>query len=309
LLSNKAYLGTHLQIHDLGPVKRLLGMEVRRDQARRRLSLTQAAYSALVLRRFGMADCKAGGTPIPAGFDAHAQGEPLAEQANYRELVGCLMHLASCTRPDIAAAVGLLSRYNGKATGVQWTAAMHVLRYVRGSVGLGLVFRAGEGVNVPAVYCDASYASDPNSRRSTTGFAILLNGAVVAWGSKLQTGVALSATEAEYVAVGYACKVVVYVRRLLGDLGIDVRAPTVVFEDNQAVISIASAEALSKRLRHVDIQYHYIHEKVADGTVTLVYRDGEQQAADILTKLVDRGNFERHRATVMGIDQNGSGEQ
>ncbi|KAL0042590.1 hypothetical protein WJX79_004555 [Trebouxia sp. C0005] len=138
------------------------------------------------------------------------------EEYHYSELVGSLLYLSVRTRPDISQAVGVLARYMAKPSMEHWTAAKAVLRYIAGTLGCGITFRQ---TNTPVGgYSDADYAGDPDTRRSTTGFVFILDGGAISWNSRLQPTVAVSTTEAEYMASAQAVKEELWLKKLLSDV-------------------------------------------------------------------------------------------
>jgi hypothetical protein len=134
---------------------------------------------------------------------------------SYQELIGCLLYLSGCNRPDIAQAVGVLSRFMSKPTDEHMNAAKQVLKYLLSSHQLGLCF--SEGDEKLLGYCDADYAGDVDKRKSTSGFVFMMNGAAISWASKLQPTVAMSTCEAEFVAAANAAKEALWLQTLLGD--------------------------------------------------------------------------------------------
>lgn len=184
------------------------------------ISICQAAYVKDVLERFGMQDAKPASTPLDPGTKLEiSTGEPSPEEERlpYRELIGALMYLAVCTRPDVAFTVSYLSQFGSCFRTEHWAAAKRVLRYLRGTPDVGLRFhctgRPLEG------FVDADWANCPSDRKSYTGFAFTLAGCPISWESRKQRTVALSSTEAEYMALSDPAKEATYLRRLLTELG------------------------------------------------------------------------------------------
>jgi hypothetical protein len=137
-----------------------------------------------MLERFNMADAKARRTPLPTGTRLVAEGDRLDTEAHpYSSLIGSLLYIAACTRPDIAFAVNALARYMSAPTEQHWLAAKAVVRYLRGTISLGITFGPTGGLTG---YCDADYGGELDSRRSTTAFLFTLNRGAISWGSRLQ---------------------------------------------------------------------------------------------------------------------------
>ena len=160
--------------HDLGVAQYFLGMSIERQPGK--LWLGQPKYARDILERFGMSDCKPRRIPLDVNLKISKEGEQLdsAEAARYPEIVGSLLYLTGCTRPDLAQSVGVLSRYMSAPTKEHMSAAKQVLRYLAGTVDLGLMYEQGDGI--VRGYCDADYAGDQDKRRSTSGYVFLLNG-------------------------------------------------------------------------------------------------------------------------------------
>ena len=177
----------------------------------------QQKYALEVVDKFGMGDSKPASTPFEPGSILGVEGCPQNEEERaamevipYRSLVGSLMYLAVCTRPDLAMGVSTLSRFCQDPGMLHWEAAKRLLRYVKGSAGDGLLYGKGEEVGLWG-YSDASYGSDPETKRGRSGFIMMSGGAAISWGSKLQEVVALSSTEAEYMALTHAAQEALYV--------------------------------------------------------------------------------------------------
>ena len=156
--------------------------------------------------------------PLEAGEKMTKEGEPLdTAKFPYSELVGSLLYLSSCTRPDIAQAVGALTHYMSAPTEAHWAAALGVVRYLAGTGEAGVTFGGNEEVLEGC--CDADHAGDMDTRRSTTGYVFLMFGATMSWSSRLQSTVAASTVEAEYLSAAQAVKEALWFRKLGGDLG------------------------------------------------------------------------------------------
>jgi hypothetical protein len=263
-----------------------------------------------VLERFRMQDCKPVFTPQVPGSNLTKDPPPPADgvvveddddvdPVRYRELVGSLMYAATCTRPDIAAAVGRLARYMSNPAKHHWVAAKHVLRYLKGTTNLGLTFTRGTAPPILLGYTDADLASDKDTRRSTTAYVFTLGGAAVSWASKLQDTIATSTAEAEYMAACAATQEAVHLRLLLREIGMPQQC-TVIFEDNQPCIHIASNPVTSERSKHIDVRYLYVREKVHRGEVMLRYLPTGDMVADSLTKNLTRAKVEQFRLQLMG---------
>ena len=144
-------------------------------------------------------------------------------------------------------------------------------------------------------YSDADWAGDINDRKSTSGYLFMMSGAATSWKSRKQTCVALSTAEAEYVALAGATQEATWMRQLLEDLYHEQKEPTVIREDNQAAIAIAQQPHSHSKMKHIDIRYHFVREKVQDNTIKLRYCPTNNMLADILTKGLTHDKFSRLR--------------
>lgn len=197
---------------DLGPAKRILGMEIERDRAGGVLKLSQTKYIKKVLQVFRMGEAKAVSTPIGAQFKLRGlkEGEQgfagSDKEVPYANAVGSIMYAMISNRPDLAFGVGLVSRFMSNPSQELWLAVQWLLRYKVKSQDVGLVFKKGEEKFRVEGFSDSDFGGDLDRRRSTTGFVFRVGGNTVSWKSGLQQVVALSTTEAEYISLVEAIK-------------------------------------------------------------------------------------------------------
>eukprot|EP00873_Tetraselmis_striata_P006196 jgi/Tetstr1/426460/TSEL_016761.t1 len=284
----KTALGARFDIKDLGVCAWALGMAVERDWDNATLKVHQAKYIDDMLHKFNLADAYAVSTPAEVGADVPGSNKPLAAEMPYQALVGSLLYAMVATRPDIAEAVSKLCRVMAKPEERHWQAAKRVLRYLKGTKTLGLTFSGGKADGLLHGYCDADWAGDVVSRRSTTGFVFMLCGAAVSWKSQLQATVALSTAEAEYMALCAAVCEALFLRELLRELCCAQSEATVIFEDNQSCIALTRNPMTHGRSKHIAIKYHFTREKVLSGEVAIEYCPTAQMVADALTKALGR---------------------
>ena len=292
----KAQLSSEFEMKDLGEAKKILGMEIKRDKVKGTISLTQTQYLKKVLQRFGINDkAKPVSTPLAPHFKLSALMSPSTEyereQMNhipYANAVGALMYAMVCTRPDISHAVSMVSRYMHNPGKGHWQAVKWILRYIQGTVDIGLKFEKDRNVGKHLVgYVDSDYAGDLDKRRSTTGYVFTIAGGPVSWRSTLQSTVALSTTEAEYMAVTEAFKEAIWLHGLVEDLGI-VQKQVEVFCDSQSAICLAKNQVYHGRTKHIDVHFHFIREIVDEGNILLQ----KIRTADMLTKVVTGIKFQ-----------------
>ena len=290
----KETISKRFDMKDLGDLSNILGLKVIRDRPARILEIHQEEYIDEVLQRFGMTDCKPVGTPAEGYLERCPNGEA---SRDYMSLVGSLLYAAMVTRPDIAFAVQALGRHLQSSSDAHWTAGKRILRYLKGTKDMGLVYgESAHGITLKG-FADADWATDKDTRRSVTGYVFELGGAAITWNSKLQPTVALSTSEAEYMAASAATQEAIHLRRLLGDLGFPQEGPTVILEDNMGCICMSENPVMHRRTKHIDIKFHFIREAIERGDVVLTFTSTSTQVADLLTKAVTQGPLLRSSET------------
>jgi hypothetical protein len=212
----------------------------------------------------------------------------------YSELVGGLLYLAVCTRPDIAQATGCLARYMAQPAVSHWNAALGVLRYLASTQDLGITYEPSYTSDDLKGYADADFAGDIDTRRSTTGYVFTLSGGAISWSSRLQPTVAVSTAEAEYMAAAFAVKEALWLRKLMADLGLGMK-PVKIYGDNQSALKLIKHPIASLRSKHIDVIYHFARERAARGEVKFEYLKTEDMVADIMTKPLPEAKFEKCR--------------
>ncbi len=300
----KAAISKQFKMRDLGAIDQFLGMVITRDRANRVLTLASTQHVDDMLARYGLEDAKPQHTPLPCKcilVPRAPDEDPLPASTPYRGVVGSLLYVAMWTRPDIAFAVSQIARFQSDPTEHHWQCAKHILRYLKGTRQYGLTFSASQ--HAPPVlrgYVDASWGEDLSTRKSQSGYIFTLGNAAISWKSALQKTVALSSTEAEYLALSAAVKDALFLRNLMTDLWPALATTVTLFEDNQSTIKQASNLQSSDRTKHVDIRHHFLKEHVANGNVALEYLPTSDQVADALTKNLDRIKVSLFRQIMLG---------
>jgi hypothetical protein len=294
----KAQIGSAFAVRDLGEARYFLGMEIERDRATRTLRLSQQQLTNTLLTKFDMSQSKQRSVPLDPAARLVKGGEPellpSSDAHVFMELVGSLLYLSTCTRPDIAQAVGALSRFMSCPTVTHLAAARGVLRYLQHTAGMGITF-ADPSTGLVG-FCDADYAGDLTTRRSTSGFVFLLHGGAVAWVSRLQATVAVSTAEAEYMAAALASKEALWLRGLLADLHVPVSGPVHIHCDNQAALALIKHPQASARAKHIDVAHHFVRERVTRGEVAFSFIPTSEMVADCFTKALPPARFKVCRA-------------
>ncbi len=258
-------LRDRFKMTDLGDISHYLGMEVDYILGDK-ITLRQSTYLKKVLDRFDMTDCKPASLPMNPGvanslqpFDGTADPKTIKW---YQSAIGSLMWPAVHTRPDIAYSVGVLSRYCSNPGPTHCSLVVQVFRYLSGTLDLGITFQADSSDELVG-YTDSDYAGLVDGRKSTGGYIFMLSGGPLSHQSKLQNNVALSSTEAEYMAACEAGKEALWVSRFLAALGF--RLPTLPVDlrvDNKGAISLTENPEFHRRTKHIEVRYHWIREKV-----------------------------------------------
>ena len=265
---------------------RFLGIEIHRDMEAGTIKINQRRMILDMAVRHGQDQARATYTPLAPGT-ALIKLTDTSGYAQYplAEVVGELMHVGVCTRPDIMYAVGMLARHSATPDSTHWHAAMHVIRYLKTTADQGLTYCRGQP-SVPfavSAQCDSDYAGDLGTRRSTTGFLLKTGGAAITWSSRLQPTVAVSTAEAEYQAAAAVTKEVLWMRKLLQDLQLG-RQCLAVGCDNQAALALLKNPLIGLKTKHIDVAHHFVRERVAREEISFHYVATAENAADVLTK-------------------------
>ena len=294
--AEKAALAKKFEVVDNGNIEYFLKMAIKRDRQSRTLMISQPNYIETILAKFGMLECKPVATPMDsnASFDKLSDEDERFDRTTYQQAIGCLTYLATRTRPDISASVGILSKFMADPGPAHWSGVKRILRYLQGTRNYGLVFVGGDK-DVLLGYSDSDWAGDIVTRRSTSGYVFQLGQSTISWCSKRQQTVAKSSTEAEYVALSIASQEVIWLRRLLSDLKVDMSAATEMMEDNRGAIDLSKNPKNHGRTKHIDVSYHFTRERIASKEIKVNYVPSAANLADVMTKPLPRVPFENFR--------------
>ncbi|GJY03740.1 putative RNA-directed DNA polymerase [Tanacetum coccineum] len=282
----KQFLSSKFLIKDLGKLKYFLGIEV--VDIPEGICLTQRKYCTELLSEFGMLACKPCGTPIESNPDSKklvskfGDDEALTGITQYQKLVGKLIYL-TMTRPDISYAVHCLSQVMHSPMKSHLRLAFRVLRYLKNAPGCGITFKRNADNNL-RVFVDSDWAKCKITRRSITGYSVFLGNNLVSWKSKKQSVVSRSSTEAEFRAMCNVCCEVIWIRKILTDLQVDIDLPIEMNCDNNSAIQISANPVLHERSKHFEIDLYFLREKIADGLIKPRKVKSEDNIADLFTK-------------------------
>ena len=288
-------ISKRFKIVDIGDAKWILAMKLEKENGT--IHIDQEKYLNDVLERFQMEECKVMNTPVVV--DNSDNNIQFDNQTLYMSLVGSLIYLSVVSRPDISYAVGKVSQKMANPTQNDWIAAKRILRYLKKDKRLGPTYSRNGSLTLVG-YSDSDWGGDVETRKSTSGYVFTLGGAAISWTSKKQSTVALSSTEAEYMALCAAIQEAVYLRLLLSDLGYTQNEPTLIYQDNQGSIAMAKNAIISRRTKHVDIKYHYVREMIEAGQIRLEYIPTDKMVADCLTKPVGKEVIKRTQSKLFG---------
>ena len=288
-------LQQEFSMKDLGELHHFLGMQVQRTPSG--LFLSQRQYMVDILTRAGMAECKPCSTPVDVNPKlSGTDGTPVTDPTDFRSLAGALQYL-TFTRPDIAYAVQQVCLHMHDPREPHLAALKRILRYVRGTLHLGLLLRPSAQTEL-VVYSDADWAGCPDTRRSTSGYAVFLGDSLISWSSKRQNTVSRSSAEAEYRAVANAVAEATWLRQLLLELHAPLQRAALVYCDNISTVFMSSNPVQHQRTKHIEIDLHFVRERVALGTIRVLHVPTTSQYADIFTKGLPSSLFTEFRSSL-----------
>ncbi|GJX08674.1 retrotransposon protein, putative, ty1-copia subclass [Tanacetum coccineum] len=294
LQSVKDYLGKCFCRRYLGEAAFILGIKIYRDRSKRLIGLCQNAYMDKILKRYKMDNSKRGHIPMQERLDLNkSQGAQTPNEVNrmknvpYASAVGSIMYAVRCTRPDVAFAQNMTSRFQQNPGEPHWTAVKNILKYLRNTKDMFLVYGGNPSTELRVeCYCDAGFETDRDDTKSQTGYVFVLNGGAVDWKSSKQSTTAMSATESEYIAASEAAMEAVWIRKFISGLGIvpTINEPLNMYCDNSAAVHYANEPGVQKGARHYQRRYHYVRECVELGEIRILKVHTDNNLADPFTK-------------------------
>ncbi|GJX82105.1 retrotransposon protein, putative, ty1-copia subclass [Tanacetum coccineum] len=299
-----------LPMKDLGEAAFILGIKIYRDRSKRLIGLCQNAYMDKILKRYKMDNSKRGHIPMQERLDLNkSQGAQTPKEVNrmknvpYASAVGSIMYAVRCTRPDVAFAQNMTSRFQQNPGEPHWTAVKNILKYLRNTKDMFLVYGGNPSTELRVeCYCDAGFETDRDDTKSQTGYVFVLNGGAVDWKSSKQSTTAMSATESEYIAASEAAMEAVWIRKFISGLGIvpTINEPLNMYCDNSAAVHYANEPGVQKGARHYQRRYHYVRECVELGEIRILKVHTDNNLADPFTKALSNRKLTQH-ARGMGL--------
>lgn len=292
---------------DMGTARQCVGLNIL--FSKEGISIDQSKYASEILEKYSMAESKPATTPSENGTQLSVkmiENEDVTGTVPYQAAVGSILYLAQGSRPDIAFAVNDVSRFNDRHGKEHWTAVKRIMRYIKQTVNYCILYRYSDDGDLHG-YCDSDFASDVDKRRSCTGFVFKLAEGAVSWGSKRQQTIALSTTEAEYMAMSFATQEAIWLRQFINQFGIQI-PPIVMLCDNQSAMAVAKEDSFRARTKHIDVKHHHIRDQLTNGVITIEYVSTNENVADVLTKAVS-GLKQKYCSTGMGLKPDGGNNE
>ncbi|KAL3379683.1 hypothetical protein AABB24_000409 [Solanum stoloniferum] len=305
----KKALQQAFKMKDLGELKYFLGIEFTRSTTG--TLMHQRKYALELISEVGMSAAKPAGTPIDINvkltsklYDEHVNknqdesNDPLVDQTMYQSLIGKLLYL-NMTWPDISFSTQTLRQFLQQPKKSHLDAALRVVRYLKRQPGQGLLL-SSESNGLVTVFCDADWASCLLTRKFVTGYMIKIGQSLVSWKAKKQTTVSRSSAEAEYRNLASTVSELVWLLGMLKEVGVEVQLQVHICGDSKAAIQIAANPVYLERTKHIEIDCHFIREKLQKGLIKVDYLSTKEQPANVLTKGLSRLQHE-HLLSKLGV--------
>lgn len=227
------------------------------------------------------------------------EGSPVEDEHLYRSIVGGLQYVV-LTRLDIAFSVNKVCQFLHKPLNVHFKAVKRILRYVQWTLDHGLQFTRSSKFLLEG-FSDASWGSDTDNRRSTSGFCVFLGDNPISWSSRKQQVVSKSTAEAEYRSLAYVTAEMVWIQSLLSELSAPIKTKALVWCDNVAAVSVAGNPVMHSKFKHVELDLFFVREKVASGILQVGHVPSQDHIADVLTKPLSEGLVTKFRSQLRVI--------
>jgi hypothetical protein len=296
----KDEIGRVWEVKDVGESEYFLGMRVQQDLEKGTIRLTQRPYWEHVLNRFSLENVTPRTVPLPVGLVLDSDMSPQNESERremddkpYRSILGTIMWGQLATRPDLSFTVALLARFQENPGIAHWRMLLHVVGYIKNTLDYGITYSRDYDLS-PTAYVDADFGGCRDTRRSTSGYVVLMAGGAVSWSSKRQPTVALSTVEAEYVSISRCAQQVVWMQSWLGEVDIEYSVPGLIKGDNRGAIALTKNTKGHGKVKHIDIRHHFIRELIEEGVIIIEQVPSGDNLADLFTKPLARDHHHRH---------------
>ena len=302
----KQLLSSEFEMKDLGAAKKILGMEIWRDRDAGLLYVSQQKYIEKLMQAFHMDHSKPVSTPLAQHFKFDHSTLPSTDEeveymksVPYSSVVGSLMYAMVCTRPDLAFAVSVVSRFMSNPGKAHWEAVKWIMRYLKGSSSVCLVYGNGDVSSGLVGFTDSDHGGDLMKRRSLTCYIFTLFGCAISWRASLQPTVALSTTEAEYMSLTEGVKEGMWLNGFLGSLGLNLSKP-VIYCDSQSALCLAKNPVYHERTKHIDVRLNFIRDVIEEKLFSIEKVATEVNPADMLTKPITTEKF-KHSLDLVNV--------
>ncbi|XP_018505520.2 uncharacterized mitochondrial protein AtMg00810-like [Pyrus x bretschneideri] len=283
------------EMKDLGLLHYFLGLQI--SYTSEGLFVSQTKYINELVDKVDLQDSKPCATPcLPYHRLLKDDGKSYHSPDQYRSVVGALQYL-TFTRPNIAFSVNQACQFMHNPMISHVLAVKRILRYLKGTSTYGIHFKSGP-LHLQS-YSDADWAGDPNDRRLTSGFVVFLGSNPISWASKKQHTVSRSSTEAEYRALAITAAELAWIRQLLCDMHIPLHSSPLIYCDNVSTIALFTNLVFNAKSKHIEIDYHFVCERVTRGDLQVQHVSSTDQSADILTKGLSAPLFQQHCNNLM----------
>ena len=294
-------IGNNFALKDLAQLNFFLSIEVTRNEET--LVLSQTKYLKELLIKFDLKNCNGLDTPLATTEKLSKYvGEKCADSTQYRRAIGGLQYFV-LTRLKIAYAVNKLSQFMANPLQPHWTTCKKVLKYLKETINYGLIFKKFDCLDLIA-YSDANWGSDPDDRKSTSGYCIYLGDNLISWSSKKQTVVSKSSAESEYRAMALASAEITWICSLLKELGVRPNCTPLLLTDSTSAAAIATNPVLHSKTKHIEIDIHFVRDKVEKKEIEITFVSSSDQTTDVLTKplIYSKFSFFRNKLKVSSRD-------
>ena len=297
----KADIRAKWEVTDLGEPSKIVGIEI--TFGKDSIAISQTRYIESILKKEGLERANLVAMPLDPNVPLvpNPEGNEGDHSNSFARLLGELQYIANATRPDIAYAVNRLASYTANPSLQHIGALKRILRYLSSTKTHGIVYKAlPQESSFFFGYADASYGN-ADDRRSISGYVFLAGDGAITWCSRKQTTIALSLTEAEYVALSEAAQEACWLRSLYSELGLlQEEVPTLIRGDNEGSIAMAKNPQFHKRSKHIAIRWHWVRDLVQEGKIYVNSCRDPEQTVDVLTKALPRPKHQKH-ASDMGL--------
>ena len=294
----KAQIKNYWDITDHGPIKWFLGFEIRRDRKSRTIAINQRAYIEKMVDKFYLTNAKKVTTPMDPNVHYSIDQSPSTTNqlacmkgVPYSEAIGSVLWPVVVSRPDAAYAIGILAQFIQNPGLAHWEALKKLITYLGSTKDLWLTF-GGRSKMLVEGFCDADWATNKH-RHSISGYSFHFGCGAISWSSKKQYIIALSSTEAEYIAQTHAAKEAMWLQNFVDEVRGTGGAAITINCDNQGAIVLAKDNNFHSRTKHIDLRYHFIREAVEDGKIIVSYIPTDENVSDIFTKALARPKFQK----------------